>query len=59
MGSLVRRPQRPSVYSLPGRAEDGDGVFSTMETKDSKRTRAKKLRKWSKAFYLSKSLSHF
>lgn len=59
MGSLVGRPQRPSVHSLPGRAEDGDGVFSTMKTENSKWTRAKKLRKWSKGFYLSKPLSHF
>lgn len=36
MGSLVGRPQRPLVYLLSGRAEDGDGVLSTVETKDSK-----------------------
>lgn len=45
MGSLVGRPQRPSVYLLSGRAEDGDGVLSTVETKDSKCTGAKKLKK--------------
>lgn len=38
--SLVRRPQRPSVRSLPGRAEHG-GVLSTVETKDLKMYRGK------------------
>lgn len=44
-GSLVGRPQRPSVHSFPGRAEDGDGVCSTMETRKFKMDKGRETKK--------------